>query len=65
MPKVHRVFVRVNASELERIKNNAEARGFSTVTAFIRSFALERDLWMEKKLQEIYLIVKDFKKENK
>ena len=51
--------IRASAKEYESIKNNANVRGFSTVSGFIRSFALERDFWMEKKVQEMYFLIKE------
>ena len=58
MVKLRYVQVRVTDAELARIKNNAAARGFPTASAYIRSFALDRDLWFEKKLQEIIIILR-------
>lgn len=58
---VRNVVIRVRASkqELESIKNNARVRGYPTVSAFLRSLGVERDFWMEKKVQEIHFMVKE------
>jgi hypothetical protein len=59
MAKTAMIRVRVSAKEYESIRNNAAIRGFATVSAFLRSLALERDLWLEKKVQETYHLVKE------
>ncbi len=54
MVKSAMIRIRVTAREYESIRNSALARGFATVSAFLRSIALERDLWLEKRVQETY-----------
>ncbi len=54
MAKTAMIRLRVSEKEYESIRNNAAIRGFATVSAFLRSLALERDLWLEKKVQETY-----------
>lgn len=54
--------IRISRQEYDRIRAIAQARGHSTISSFIRSVALERDLWMEKRIQEIYTILKDVQK---
>ena len=57
--------MRLTTQEHERIKNSAVAKGFPSVAAFIRNFALEKDLWLEKKVQEIYVLVREINTEFK
>lgn len=59
MAKSFLLNLRVTTQERERIRNAAVARGFSSSSAFIRNAVLEKDLWLEKKVQEIYLLVKE------
>ncbi len=54
MPKNHRVEVLCTADELERIRNNAHAKGFPTVSAFVRDFALRSPLTTEERIAEIH-----------
>ena len=53
----HRIVVRVTKSQLERIKNNTEATGYSTISAYLRSLALEHDSTTQAKIHEIYQVV--------
>lgn len=46
--------VRVTKNQHERVKNNAEAKGYKTISSYIRSMALEQGLSFEKKFEEIY-----------
>ena len=48
------IFVRVTKNQHERIKNNAEAKGFKSVSAYVRSLTLEHDLSFERKFNELY-----------
>jgi len=41
-------------SQHDRVKNNAEAQGHKTVSSYIRSVALEEDLSIHRKIDEIY-----------
>lgn len=57
------ISVRVTKNQHERVRNNAFAKGFKTVSAYVRSLALENDLIFEQKFNEIYnkLVRNDFK----
>lgn len=61
MVKAVRFMFRLSEPEYERLKSNAKARGFSTIAGFLRSVSLDRDLWIEQKVQEIYLMLKEIK----
>jgi Arc/MetJ-type ribon-helix-helix transcriptional regulator len=53
MVKTRKVTVRVTKEQHERIKNTAHAKGFLTVSAFIRDFALRNPLTTE--LRIVYM----------
>ena len=57
-----RIFVRVTANQFERIRNNAHAKGFKTISAYVRSLTLRSDLIFEKKFNELYakIVKSDF-----
>lgn len=65
MAKTYRFAFRLNRQEAERLRNNARLRGFASVAGFVRVCVLERDFWLEKKLTEIQLTVKDIEKKIK
>ena len=46
--------VRLTKNQHERIRNNAEAKGYKTISSYIRTIALEYDLSFEKKFDEMY-----------
>jgi len=48
------LFVRITKNQHERIKINAEAKGFKTISGYIRSLALEKDIVFEKRFDELY-----------
>lgn len=48
------IIVRVTKTQYERVRNNAEAKGYKTISSYIRALALEYDLNFEKKFSEIY-----------
>ena len=62
MPKNDIVKFRVSRDQLERIRSNAELRGYRTVSSYLRHLALhqnlERELWLEKLLLDIHREVK-------
>jgi len=49
--------VRVTSEQHERIKNKAQAKGYTSVSAFILHLALEKDLLFEQQFNEIYRIM--------
>ena len=46
--------VRLTKSQQERIKTDAETKGYSSISDYIRSLALEHDSAVIKKLDAIY-----------
>ena len=48
------LIVRLTKNQHERVKNNAESKGYKTISSYIRSLALEHDLGFVKKFDEIY-----------
>lgn len=54
--------IRVSKSQYERIRNNAEAKGYKTIAAYMREQALSKDLVYERKFDEIYQNVKTLMK---
>ena len=48
------IIVRVTKTQHERIKNDAHAKGFTTIASYIRSLALERDSHFEQKFDKLY-----------
>lgn len=60
MPSNHAILIRVTKNQHERIKNNAHARGYRTVSAYIRSLTLEHALHFEVKFDRLYqMLIKD------
>ena len=57
MTNNRRLVVRLTRSQHDRVKNNAEAKGYKTISSYIRAIALEYDLGFEKRLNEIYVKV--------
>jgi len=49
--------IRVTPEQHERIRNKAQAKGYKTITSFIRNLALEKDLVFEQRFDEIYRIL--------
>ena len=46
--------VRLTKTQHERIKIDAEAKGYKTISQYIRSITLEHDLSYQKKFDEMY-----------
>ena len=61
MAKTMMIRLRVSSLEYERIKNTVSAKGFATVSSYLRSVALEKDLWSEQKLKDIYTSVQELR----
>jgi len=63
MAKTKFIQIRVTKSQFEQIKNNAYAKGFINISAYIRKLALEQNSLFERKINEMYdtLITKDKK----
>jgi len=46
--------VRLTKNQKERIKVNAEAKGYKTISSYIRALALEQNMNFEDKFNEMY-----------
>lgn len=46
--------VRLTKNQHERLRNNAEAKGYKTLSSYIRAVTLEYDLSLEKKFDDIF-----------
>ena len=49
----HVVMFRVSKEQLERIRFDAKAKGYSTPSAYLRHLALKRDYFLETKIVEM------------
>lgn len=58
MAKTRFIVFRVTSSQHERIRNNAQAKGYLSIASFMRYLALEKDLVFEQKFEEMYKILK-------
>jgi deoxyribodipyrimidine photolyase len=56
------IYVRASRQEYERMRDAMNARGFSSMSSYLRTIGMDRDLWMEKKLQETNLLVRELHK---
>ncbi len=65
MVKLRRIEFRVTKNEYERFINIVHAKGFSTVAAYLRSLALEKDLFTETKISEIHQMLRQLLDKNK
>lgn len=54
MPNQKCLVVRLTKGQHERIKNNAEIKGYSTISSYIRSIALVNSLNFEMKINEVH-----------
>ena len=61
MVKNNRIVLRVSEREHEIFRNNAESKGFSTVSDFVRDFGLRNPLGVEQKVAEIQQAVSEIK----
>ena len=48
------IIARVTKNQHERIKINAQAKGFKTISNYIRALALEKDMVFDQKFDELY-----------
>ena len=48
------LIVKLTKNQHERLKNNAEAKGYKTISSYIRAVTLEHDLSFEEKFDELY-----------
>jgi len=61
MARTKFVMIRTTNNEYDRMKNLANAKGFTSVSAFIRNTALEYGLTIERIIMETNAIVKTIK----
>ncbi len=54
MVRTFTIQFRVSKGEAERIKNKAFAKGYATVSGYLRSLTLGNDLTTEEKISAIY-----------
>jgi len=54
MPNSRCLIIKMTKTQHERVRNNAEAKGYKTISSYIRSIALEHDLSFQKKIDELY-----------
>ena len=50
--------VRMTPEQYERIKNKTQAKGYSSISAFVLHSTLEKDLVFEQKFDEMYRCLK-------
>jgi len=62
MVKTRDITIRVTIGEHERIKNTAYAKGFPTISAFVRDFALRNPLTVEESIVDIDKRTKNIEK---
>jgi len=54
MVKTRSINVRLSKSQIERVRDNADAKGYKSIAQYARSKMLEHDSANERKLDEIY-----------
>ena len=59
MKKNTRISFRVDRTQHERLKNNATAKGYLTISDYLRNISLDKDLHWEKKIYEIHSLLLD------
>ena len=57
--------IRVTPMQYERIENKADSKGFESIAQYIRSIALEKDLIIERKIDDIHKTVMNWKEPKK
>ncbi len=62
MPKNQEIRVKVTKNQLERIKNNCQAKGFRFVSSYIRFLCLEHNKYIEDKIIENNKILNEIEK---
>ena len=58
MRSTRSIRIRMTDSQYERILNRSRAKGFNTISSYIRNLALEKDFFIEDKLMEMYFYFK-------
>ena len=54
MAKTRSINIRLSKSQIERVKANADSKGYESIAQYARSKMLEQDSVNERKLDEIY-----------
>lgn len=57
MRKNKRIHFRITTQQHERLKNLAEAKGFTKISEYLRYVALEKDLEFEEKFNMMFNII--------
>ncbi len=52
--KIYKYQVRLTKDQYERLKLNCRMRGFSYLSSYVRFMALDHDMWMARKIEEIH-----------
>ncbi len=60
MIKTKAIQIRVTPEQYERIQIKANFKGYKTITSFILSTILEKDILFEQRFDEIYSIIKKY-----
>ncbi|MFC1741606.1 hypothetical protein ACFL3V_03670 [Nanoarchaeota archaeon] len=60
MAKTRMILFRVTQSQYERIQNNAQAKGHTSVASYLRYTALDKDLVFEKRFNDMYKVIVGF-----
>ena len=55
------VKIMVSEAQSKRIKDNAQVKGYPTVASYLRSLALEKDMFIEGKILENNKMLKEIK----
>jgi ribosomal protein S20 len=54
MARNYTLQVKLDQNQRERVRNNASAKGYKTVAGYVRDLILEKNLYYEKKFNEMY-----------
>ena len=52
--KIYKYQVRLTKDQYERLKRNAQQRGFNYLSSYVRFMALDVDFWAARKISEIH-----------
>jgi len=54
MVKSENLLIRMTTYQRERIRNNAESKGYKTLSSYMRAMALDHDSNIHRKIDEIH-----------
>jgi len=54
--------VRMTKMQYERVRNNANSKGYKTISRYVRDAVLNKDMAFEKKFNEMFKIVSSLEK---